>query len=84
MYHTMCKIESLWLVYLLSYRTFSSFNQNRYMGSVRGYYPIFPIFTLSVGVLKICLKIFFVAFGVYSFSGLGDMNIKPIRGRGPS
>ena len=41
----MCKIKLLWLAKLMSYRAFSSFNQNGYMGSRRGYHPISPILT---------------------------------------
>ena len=50
---------------LVSFRTFSSFNQNRYMGSRRGYHPISLIFTLSVDVVKIFVS---REFSFYSLS----------------
>ena len=47
------------------------------MGSGRGCHPILPIFTLSIEVLKTFV---FSEFCYYSFSSLGDMHIKSIRG----
>ena len=49
------------------------------MGSERCCHPISTNFTLSLEVLKIFVL---SEFSCYSFSSLGDMHFKPIRGRG--
>ena len=48
------------------------------MGSGQGCYPISPIFTPSIEMLKTFVR---SEFCYYGFSGIGDMHIKPIRGR---
>lgn len=48
-------------IYLLSYRTFNSFQHNYYMGSWRGGHLVSPIFTMYKQVLEKlskCIKIF--------------------------